>query len=109
MGATQKDLESIHATWFHLRPSERAMLVYHFLADGISEMAFSLAFLPQYFANARSNPAVGLHRALLVLIDVLEVLHHEKSTDQAEMMTIEVDMSELAAFAKDTKYSRDFD
>merc|ERR1712137_1413585 len=34
----------------------------------MSEMAFSLAFLPQYFANARGNPAVGLHRALVDLI-----------------------------------------
>merc|ERR1712048_123580 len=72
-------------------------------------MSFSVAFLPQYFANARGNPAVGIHRALLVLIDLLEVLHSEKSTDQAAMMAIEVDLSELAALAKDTKYSRDFD
>merc|ERR1712039_402364 len=97
------------ATWNCLLRSERKMLVHHFLADGITQMAFSLAFLPQYFANARANDAVGFHRALLALIDLLEVLFSSNSLEQADMMTVEVDLSELANFTKDVRFSRDFE
>jgi len=64
-------------------------------------------YLPLFFANSRRNPCVGIYRALLLLVDLLELVHAKQEV--SDEPTHEVDMFELASFAKETKCSQTFD
>mmetsp|Transcript_44220 Transcript_44220/g.102143 ORF Transcript_44220/g.102143 Transcript_44220/m.102143 type:complete len:1155 (-) Transcript_44220:77-3541(-) len=105
--ATKSDLVPLRETWLALQMTERAMLTSHLLADGIGEVAIMFIYLPLFFANARRNPCVGIYRALLLLVDLLELVHAQQEV--SEEPTHEVDMFELASFAKETKCSHTFD
>merc|ERR1712039_315549 len=71
---SRDDCELLRKSWGRLNHRSQHILTEHFLADGIMQQAFTLMFLPDYIANARGNPVVGLHRALVVLVDLLEAL-----------------------------------
>lgn len=101
--ASSEDCEFLQETWRALTRLEREALTDHFLTDGIHEVAVLFVFLPLYFANSRSNASVGLRRALILLIELLEMLHIEGYTDRAIGMTVAVNLSDLAEFARDVK------
>merc|ERR1712039_896517 len=44
--STQRDCELLRETWAGLSSCDRAILTQHLIADGITERAFMLAFLP---------------------------------------------------------------
>jgi len=107
--ATPADLETLQGSWMSISRSEREILTDHFLADGIQDIAFQFVFLPLYFANARTNASVGLRRSLLVLVELVELLNSEGWAQQSGEMTIRVDLSDLAAFARQVKSPRIFE
>merc|ERR1719188_129750 len=53
------DIGLLKETWANLSQPCRASLSRHLLADGIKDLAFMLAFLPDYLVNSRKNPVVG--------------------------------------------------
>merc|ERR1712217_132392 len=99
----------LQQAWESMCKYNKALLVQHFLADGLNYVAFFFAFLPAYFANARANVNVGIARALLLLVDLISLLHAQLTLDKLDHNAIKVDLSELAAVTKDAACSRDFD
>eukprot|EP00443_Scrippsiella_acuminata_P069811 CAMPEP_0115373794 /NCGR_PEP_ID=MMETSP0271-20121206/1619_1 /TAXON_ID=71861 /ORGANISM="Scrippsiella trochoidea, Strain CCMP3099" /LENGTH=720 /DNA_ID=CAMNT_0002796815 /DNA_START=51 /DNA_END=2210 /DNA_ORIENTATION=- len=105
---SSSETKFLQGAWDGLSKGIRRTLMDNLLADGIQERAFVFAFLPLYFANAKANIAVGLQRALLVLVDLLEVLRFEGCAEEAGSYNIVVDLQEVAAFAKDAVNPRVF-
>lgn len=72
----------------------------HFLADGMSDRAFVLKFLPDCISNARGNKLVGLSAFLVVLVDLLANLAivTESSPNIDGRKLIHVDLSDMSAF-----------
>jgi len=104
-----RELVPVQHAWGMLSASDKSILTEHFLADGISEKAFVLMFLPLYFGNARNNAAVGVHRALIVLVELLELLRIQGCAETTRGMTITVDISDLAKFASEVRSSIAFE
>jgi hypothetical protein len=104
------DLEPVKDAWYGLDEDVRVHLVKHLCADGINQQAAVLTFLPLYFANARQNPQVGLHLALDVLSEILELLYssfkHEVSCKNESV--VRVNLNDLAEFARQVKDSHVF-
>uniref|UniRef100_A0A7S2JXJ8 Ion transport domain-containing protein n=1 Tax=Zooxanthella nutricula TaxID=1333877 RepID=A0A7S2JXJ8_9DINO len=98
--ANATDVSALKAVWMSLAPGDRAALTDHFLADGLVEPAYVLTFLPMYLANGRANAAVGLRRALEVLVELLEFLRIGGFADDQREHTITVDLQDLAVFAR---------
>jgi len=107
--ASKADVADLLKHWNALSRDDRLILVSHFLADGIHEKAFLFAFLPLYFANCKKNVSIGLHRALSVLIDLLELLRAHGCSEGDDSRTVNVSLSDLAAFARDVKAPRLFE
>eukprot|EP00443_Scrippsiella_acuminata_P002391 CAMPEP_0115169332 /NCGR_PEP_ID=MMETSP0270-20121206/1215_1 /TAXON_ID=71861 /ORGANISM="Scrippsiella trochoidea, Strain CCMP3099" /LENGTH=535 /DNA_ID=CAMNT_0002582029 /DNA_START=16 /DNA_END=1625 /DNA_ORIENTATION=- len=99
--STSKERGLLQEAWACLSTGARQTLTDNLLADGIQEVAFVFTFLPMYLANARSNPALGLRRALYGLVDLMEVLRVEGCVEAADSNLIVVDLQQFAAFAKD--------
>jgi hypothetical protein len=92
------DCAIMHGTWEKLNRHDKSVLIDNFLADGIEQPALFFLFLPTYFDNARKNPVIGLHRALIVLIDLIE-LFQQGALGNAP--TMKVDLSVLCSLARD--------
>lgn len=83
---------------------ERATLTDHFLSDGIREGAFMFSFLPQFFANCRGNPCIGLGRSLVVLIELICLLRSDGLGEAVgDGHTLLVNLADLASFAVDSR------
>eukprot|EP00404_Azadinium_spinosum_P040764 CAMPEP_0180694760 /NCGR_PEP_ID=MMETSP1038_2-20121128/2088_1 /TAXON_ID=632150 /ORGANISM="Azadinium spinosum, Strain 3D9" /LENGTH=489 /DNA_ID=CAMNT_0022726135 /DNA_START=184 /DNA_END=1649 /DNA_ORIENTATION=- len=106
--ATPGDKQLMDNAWSSLTHGERMTLTGHFLADGIKETAFVFNFLPLYFAHSKANPAVGLQRALAVLVDYLELLRSDGYAEQIGSTAIVVDLQDLSTFVKEVKSPRIF-
>jgi len=106
--ATPADREMIQSIWCSLGHYERIALTNHFLADGICEFAVLFTFLPLYLEKSKQNNCVTMRRALIVLIELLETLKAEDYGQQTGENIIYVDLSDLAAFARDVKSPRVF-
>lgn len=94
--------------WGRLTQRERSLITAHFLADGIEDSAFLFAFLPQFFANSRVSAAVGLSRALVVLIELIEHLK-VSCVARADHATTTVNLLDLANFVRDVRSSALFE
>ncbi|CAE8678125.1 unnamed protein product [Polarella glacialis] len=109
--STAADKTMLQEAWskLMLSRSEQSILVEHLLADGIQDKAFLFAFLPLYFDNAKNNQVIGLHRALTVLVDLIEMIQADISQADIQEMNINVDLTEIAAFAREVKAPRIFE
>eukprot|EP00930_Biecheleria_cincta_P025541 TRINITY_DN18173_c0_g1_i1.p1 TRINITY_DN18173_c0_g1~~TRINITY_DN18173_c0_g1_i1.p1 ORF type:complete len:1188 (-),score=174.80 TRINITY_DN18173_c0_g1_i1:40-3177(-) len=87
--------QSIRKAWITLHSSEQQLLIGHFLKDGIHDGAILFSFLPLCLANALSNPVVGLHAFLVLLIELVDMVSFEKHSQTGQDV---VDMSDLAGF-----------
>jgi len=104
-GATDQDqLASVKQAWTSLSSVERKVFVEWFLRDGMNDNTFTFKFLPQYLSNARTNRAVGLREALMVLLDFIERLLETGCMEN--MSNMMVDMSDLAAIVKEVRVRR---
>merc|ERR1711879_465450 len=95
---------------YSLGRCEREALTNHFLADGHHEMAFVMMFLPLYLDNCKTNECVGLHQALVLLVELLSILRADGSI-QAQTHgsgTISVDLTELADFSRKVMHPHTF-
>jgi hypothetical protein len=94
------DVEPVRDAWYGLDPDVRIHLVKHLCADGLSGQTAVLTFLPLYFANARGNPQVGLHLALDVLSEILELLYAAFGREYQKENVLRVNLADLAEFAR---------
>eukprot|EP00930_Biecheleria_cincta_P076346 TRINITY_DN6355_c0_g1_i1.p1 TRINITY_DN6355_c0_g1~~TRINITY_DN6355_c0_g1_i1.p1 ORF type:complete len:1200 (-),score=178.89 TRINITY_DN6355_c0_g1_i1:72-3671(-) len=96
----ETDFQRLRFSWELLAQSDRQVLADNFLADGITQRATVLEFLPDCMSNAQRNRHVGLTVLLDVLVDLLASL--EGLTDELPLMPDTnmrvVDLSEMAAF-----------
>jgi len=106
--ASPESVEDLSTAWRSLSRYERQALTKHFLAGGDHEAAYFFTFLPLYLTNAQNNAAVGLSRALLVLIDILELLEVGAYKDTINMHTITVNLQDLGPFTKEVVNTRAF-
>jgi len=106
---TSSDLQELVEAWDTMSHCDRIPLAKNFLADGITDEAFVFVFLPLYFANARRNHNVGLHRALVVLLGVIEVLQVETIAVEFGQKMVSVDFRDLAQFASQVTSSNVFE
>jgi len=93
------NMRGLPEAWQGLNASEREILINHFIADGIGESNFVLKFLPAFFANAHDNPHVGLHAALVMLCDVIELLNLRCEATKKPTSRI-VNLQDLAQFTE---------
>ena len=95
------ELHVLQHAWQACSPTERSLLVDHFLMDGIRDRAFVLQFLPDCISNARWNPVVGLTVLLQVLVDLISNLIPAVSNMPKlnGRKIVRVDLSDLSAFA----------
>eukprot|EP00931_Biecheleriopsis_adriatica_P098367 TRINITY_DN7230_c0_g1_i4.p1 TRINITY_DN7230_c0_g1~~TRINITY_DN7230_c0_g1_i4.p1 ORF type:complete len:1171 (-),score=189.12 TRINITY_DN7230_c0_g1_i4:173-3412(-) len=109
--ASAADRSALQETWTGLPGADRRILTDFFLADGLQERAYMLTFLPLYFANSKSNKSVGLRLALTVLVDLLDMMKAAGCDKVIEGTgaTIRVDISDVAAYAKEVKAPRAFE
>ena len=57
---------------FSAKPTSSDRDVFWFLlADGISKMAFNCVYLPRFPDEAKKNPAVGISRALDIIVNFI--------------------------------------
>jgi len=99
--ASPDTLGELKAVWSGLMRHERAMLTEHLTACNPDGVAYMLTSLPAYLANASKNPAVTLKRALVLLLDILEMLEAGAYGSKLEMPMVPVCIAELANFAKE--------
>eukprot|EP00931_Biecheleriopsis_adriatica_P057726 TRINITY_DN34267_c0_g1_i1.p1 TRINITY_DN34267_c0_g1~~TRINITY_DN34267_c0_g1_i1.p1 ORF type:complete len:1226 (+),score=202.09 TRINITY_DN34267_c0_g1_i1:54-3731(+) len=95
--------------WSKLPAAECKLLVDHFSADGITRRAVLFMYLPLYFEHAQKNRAVGMYRALVTLIGILELLAQDGRLVESEELNINIDLSDLASFAREVKAPRIFE
>jgi len=107
--AVPKDMHNLESEWNKLSVADRNVLVEHFLHDGIQEKAIVFAYLPVYMVAAKANTAIGIHRALAVLIDFLELLRADGCVEQHVEMTFSADLTDVAAFVREVHSPRVFD
>ncbi|CAE7936522.1 eag [Symbiodinium sp. KB8] len=91
---------ALRKAWCTCSQRARMRLMSHFLADGMSDRAFVLEFLPDCISNARGNKLVGLSAFLVVLVDLLANLAivTESSPNIDGRKLIHVDLSDMSAF-----------
>jgi len=94
------DIGNLQKDWLQLSVADRRTLVEHFVADGISSLAFAFTFLPAYLANAKRNPAVGMSRALMVLVELIDTLQRDGYAEKIGARMLTVNLQELADFTK---------
>lgn len=95
-----KGYKELRRAWDSLGSREQAVLVDHFLCDGLEDRALVLEFLPACMANAKTNSLVGLTILLEVLVDLLSNLWPTvlsmPMADTTQM--IAVDLSDMSDF-----------
>jgi len=96
-------------SWLRLLPEDRIILTDHFLVDGIQEAAIVFEYLPDFFANCKVNPVVGLHRALVLLVDLVNMLRGQVRSELAEGVTCTANLSDVANFASKVHNPHVFD
>merc|ERR1712151_747756 len=79
----------------------RKVLIENLLADGISERAFVLEFLPLCISNATKNVCVRLPALLEVIVDLLDNL--ALSFHASDEMIVTVELSDFADFVSAVK------
>jgi len=91
---------ALRRAWCTCSQRARMRLMSHFLADGMSQRAFVLEFLPDCISNATSNKLVGLSAFLHVLVDLLAnlAIAIDSSPNLDRRMMIHVDLSDMSAF-----------
>lgn len=97
-----KGYKELRRAWDSLGSREQAVLVDHFLCDGLEDRALVLEFLPACMANAKTNSLVGLTILLEVLVDLLSNLWPTvlsmPMADATQMIAVDLsDMSEFIA------------
>eukprot|EP00929_Paragymnodinium_shiwhaense_P105413 TRINITY_DN70415_c0_g1_i1.p1 TRINITY_DN70415_c0_g1~~TRINITY_DN70415_c0_g1_i1.p1 ORF type:complete len:1419 (+),score=263.10 TRINITY_DN70415_c0_g1_i1:85-4341(+) len=107
--ASTKDTVELWDLWQDLTELQRRTFTTHLLSDGIEEVAFSFSFLPLFFANSKSNANLGIKRAIMVLIDLIDMLHEDGHDGGLREGSINVDINDLALFAKEVKNARVFE
>lgn len=100
--------DSLINAWGSLTQKERSLITAHFLADGIEDSAFLFSFLPQFFANSCASAAVGLGRALVVFIELIEHLKMS-CVARVDHATTIVNLLHLANFVRDVRSSALFE
>lgn len=104
-----QQIQSVRRDWNALTFRERLIIIDHSVQDGIVQPAILFLFLPLLYANAQMNSFVGLQRALAIQAELLEFLRMQRLIDQSSGMTIRIDVSELAIFAKAVNTSIGFE
>lgn len=94
----QAALDEMRRAWVQLNKKEQLELKNLFLADGIDESNYVLKFLPAFLANALANPNVGMHAAMVVLVDLLEVMKTSAFANTNELQSVIVNVQDLASF-----------
>ncbi|CAE7740577.1 eag [Symbiodinium sp. CCMP2456] len=91
---------ALRRAWCTCSQRARMRLMSHFLADGMSDRAFVLEFLPDCISNAKGNKLVGLSAFLLVLVDLLANLAIvvDSSPNMNSRKLVNVDLSDMSAF-----------
>jgi len=98
--AKESDIAELQGVWAGLSRADREALAGHLVADGINSLAFAFAFLPKFIANARANPAVGLHRALAVLVELIDSLEKDGYAEKIGAQMLCLNLQDLADFAE---------
>jgi len=98
----------LQEAWSTLSSAMQQILVEALLADGISKDANIFSFLPLYLEKAKQNLAVGLGPALEVLVSLMELFKKEHPEVFTSLRVVEVNLSDLAAFAGRVKCPRVF-
>lgn len=94
-----KGYKDLRRAWDSLGSREQAILVDHFLCDGLEDRALVLEFLPACVANAKTNSLVGLTILLEVLVDLLSNLWPTVlATNVDGNKMIAVDLSDMGDF-----------
>lgn len=105
------DLDVLQDAWGTLSYAEQDILTAAFLADGLHVRADVYQFLPLFFERAKNNACVGLPLALETLVGLASVLTRELRAKQATfaaVSVVEINLSDLAAFAGEVKCSQVF-
>lgn len=95
-----KALQSLAADWDGLTELEQDALYQVFLTDGLYQKAFIFLYLPLFLTNAVANQDLGLRRGLQFLVELYTKLVNHRCLNQ-EAFTVKVDISSLAALAKE--------
>eukprot|EP00930_Biecheleria_cincta_P035260 TRINITY_DN24259_c0_g1_i1.p1 TRINITY_DN24259_c0_g1~~TRINITY_DN24259_c0_g1_i1.p1 ORF type:complete len:337 (+),score=55.38 TRINITY_DN24259_c0_g1_i1:187-1197(+) len=102
LGRVQNEsgFRALRTAWDRLSSSARQVLVKHFLADGITEQAFVLEFLPACMANAKANDMIGILVLLEVLVNLICIMRQlaEAAENRSAGMLLRVDLSDMAEF-----------
>lgn len=103
-----QDLLPVRDAWYGLDEDVRIHLVKHLCADGITQQTAILTFLPLYFANCKGNRQVGLHLALDVLSEILELLYATIAISYKKDVVLRVNMADFAEFSRQVQDSHVF-
>lgn len=107
--ATPKDAQALQSVLRDLASSDRAELIEHFLADGIQNQAFTFSFLPSFLINCKKNQNIGLRRAFMLLLELVEALTAQFLQNSLGEQTITVNLQDVATFAEDVVNPRIFE
>jgi len=102
----RKGFEKVESAWKQMSDNEREAFTEIFLADGLTDKAFIFKFLPDYLANASKNEGVGMYRAIIILLDLLDDLKEKKVMQQAMSMTVTIDIADLAAIVNEVRTAK---
>eukprot|EP00931_Biecheleriopsis_adriatica_P031469 TRINITY_DN18450_c0_g1_i2.p1 TRINITY_DN18450_c0_g1~~TRINITY_DN18450_c0_g1_i2.p1 ORF type:complete len:1235 (+),score=180.44 TRINITY_DN18450_c0_g1_i2:55-3705(+) len=89
------------ASWMAISAQTQQILMKHFFADGISQRAFVLEFLPRCFSNVKNNSFIQLSSLLEVIRNLVEDLWSTSEGASSKVQynnVITVDLSDLAEF-----------
>jgi len=93
-------LQNLASDWETLTAAEKDALYEIFLTDGLYHKAFIFLYLPMFLTNAVANLDLGLRRGLQFLVELYNKLLMHRCLS-AEVYTVKVDISSLAALAKE--------
>jgi len=106
--AKQEDVASMQVEWGSLNRVDRETFTQHLVADGMRMLAFVFTFLPAYLVNAKQNRAIGLRRALVVLVELIDMLRSDGYAERIGAMTVCVNLQDLADFTAKVESSGAF-
>eukprot|EP00439_Symbiodinium_sp_Y106_P006292 s2847_g1.t1 len=98
-------LQNLASDWETLTAAEKDALYEIFLTDGLYHKAFIFLYLPMFLTNAVANLDLGLRRGLQFLVELYNKLLMHRCLS-AEVYTVKVDISSLAALAKEVRLLR---
>eukprot|EP00930_Biecheleria_cincta_P034011 TRINITY_DN23540_c0_g1_i1.p1 TRINITY_DN23540_c0_g1~~TRINITY_DN23540_c0_g1_i1.p1 ORF type:complete len:1211 (-),score=186.87 TRINITY_DN23540_c0_g1_i1:179-3784(-) len=96
----EEGYSQLRDSWDRLSEKTRKILVQHFLAGGIKDLAIVFEFLPLCLESANKNEHVGVPLLLAVLVELLDKLSPLEALPVFHGKLIVVDLSDLASFTQ---------